>query len=117
MRQQEVITHRVDWVTVLLYAIMVFWGWLNIYSASYDEQQSIFNMQINSGKQLMFISISLVLILVILIMDMRFYETFAYVIYGAIMFVLLLVPFIGKEVGGNRSWLFSLLSLRNSRPH
>jgi rod shape determining protein RodA len=105
MRQQEVITHRVDWVTVLLYAIMVFWGWLNIYSASYDEQQSIFNMQINSGKQLMFISISLVLILVILIMDMRFYETFAYVIYGAIMFVLLLVPFIGKEVGGNRSWL------------
>src|ERR1041384_6021051 len=41
----------------------------------------------------------------ILIIDMRFYETFAYVIYGAVMFLLLLVPFIGKEVGGNRAWL------------
>ena len=105
MRQTEVITHKVDWVTVMLYAVMVFWGWLNIYSASYDENQSILDWNINSGKQLFFIGISLILILAILIMDMRFYETFAYVIYGVIMFVLLLVPFIGKEVGGNRSWL------------
>jgi rod shape determining protein RodA len=105
MREQEVITHKVDWVTVLLYGLMVFWGWLNIYSASYDENQSIFDWGINSGKQLFFIFVSLGLILAILIMDMRFYETFAYVIYGVVMFVLLLVPFIGKEVGGNRSWL------------
>jgi rod shape determining protein RodA len=105
MRQQEVITHRVDWVTVLLYAVMVLWGWLNIYSASYDENQSIIDWDINSGKQLFFIGVSIVLIMAILIMDMRFYETFAYIIFGVIMFVLLLVPFIGKEVGGNRSWL------------
>jgi rod shape determining protein RodA len=105
MREQEVITHKVDWVTVLLYGLMVFWGWLNIYSASYDENQSIFDWGINSGKQLFFIFVSLGLILAILIMDMRFYETFAYVIYGVVMFILLLVPFIGKEVGGNRSWL------------
>jgi rod shape determining protein RodA len=38
-------------------------------------------------------------------MDMRFYETFAYVLFGVMMFILLLVPFIGKEVGGNRAWL------------
>jgi rod shape determining protein RodA len=103
--RQEVITHKVDWVTVMLYGVMVFWGWLNIYSASYDENQSIFDWGINSGKQLFFIGVSIVLILAILIMDMRFYETFAYIIFGIIMFVLLLVPFIGKEVGGNRSWL------------
>jgi rod shape determining protein RodA len=41
----------------------------------------------------------------ILIIDMRFYETFAYVIYGLILFLLLLVPIIGKEVGGNKAWL------------
>lgn len=105
MKQKEIITHKVDWVTVMLYAVMVFWGWLNIYSASYDENQSILDWNINSGKQLFFIGLSVLLILAILIMDMRFYETFAYVIYGVIMFVLLLVPFIGKEVGGNRSWL------------
>ncbi len=105
MRQQEIITHKIDWLTVTLYATMVIWGWLNIYSATYDETQSIFNIQINSGRQLMFIGGSLALILAILIIDVRFYETFSYFIYGAIMFLLLLVPFIGKEVGGNRAWL------------
>jgi rod shape determining protein RodA len=105
MRQQEIITHKIDWLTVLLYATMVIWGWLNIYSATFDESQSIFSMDINSGKQMFFMMISLGLILAILIIDVRFYETFAYVIYGAIMFLLLLVPIIGKEVGGNRAWL------------
>lgn len=105
IRREEIITHKVDWVTVMIYCLMVFWGWLNIYSASYSEDQSIFDTSINSGRQLMFIISGSILILAILIIDMRFYETFAYIIYGAIMFLLLLVPFIGKEVGGNRSWL------------
>lgn len=104
-RREEIITHKVDNVTVLLYCVMVFWGWLNIYSASYAENQSIFDFGINSGRQLMFIVSGSILILAILIIDMRFYETFAYIIYGAVLFLLLLVPIIGKEVGGNKSWL------------
>src|SRR6478735_5870201 len=84
---------------------MVLWGWLNIYSATYDENQSIFDLTINSGRQMMFIITSSVLILAILIIDMRFYETFAYIIFGVVLFLLLLVPFIGKEVGGNRAWI------------
>ncbi len=103
--REEIITNKIDWVTVMIYGIMVFWGWLNIYSATYDEHQSIFDFSINSGRQLMFIVTSIFLILAILIIDMRFYEAFAYIIFGLIMFLLLLVPFIGKEVGGNRSWL------------
>jgi rod shape determining protein RodA len=105
MRQQEVLTHKVDWVTVLIYAIMVLWGWANIYSASYDEKQSFLDPDLNSTRQLIYIAGCVILILIILIMDMRFYETFAYIIYGLVLFVLLLVPIIGKEVGGNRSWL------------
>ncbi|WP_254082279.1 rod shape-determining protein RodA [Dawidia cretensis] len=103
--REEIITNKIDWVTVMIYGVMVFWGWLNIYSATYDEHQSIFDFSINSGRQLMFIVTSIFLILAILIIDMRFYEAFAYIIYGLIMFLLLLVPFIGKEVGGNRAWL------------
>jgi len=89
----------------MLYGAMVLWGWLNIYSATYDVNQSIFDLTINSGRQMMFIITSFILIAAILIIDMRFYETFAYIIFGAVMFLLLLVPFIGKEVGGNRAWL------------
>jgi rod shape determining protein RodA len=105
VRKDEIISHKIDWVTVLLYGIMVIWGWLNIYSATYDENQSIFDLSLNSGRQMMFIITASFLILAILIIDMRFYETFAYVIYGLIMFLLILVPIIGKEVGGNKSWL------------
>ena len=96
-----------DWVTVALYASIVFMGWLNIYAVTYDQSAniSIFSLQLNSGRQLLFIAGSVIIIMGILIMDMRFYETFAYVIYGFIMFLLLLVPIIGKEVGGNKAWL------------
>jgi rod shape determining protein RodA len=96
-----------DWVTVALYAAIVFMGWLNIYAVTYDQSAkiSIFSLQLNSGRQLLFIAGSAIIIMGILIMDMRFYETFAYVIYGFVMFLLLLVPIIGKEVGGNKAWL------------
>jgi rod shape determining protein RodA len=96
-----------DWITVALYATIVFLGWLNIYAVTYDQTTdlSIFNLQINSGRQLLFMAGAVIIIMGILIMDMRFYETFAYVIYGFIMFLLLLVPIIGKEVGGNKAWL------------
>ena len=105
MRQDAVISNKVDWATIMLYGAMVLWGWLNIYSATYDENQSIFDLSLNSGRQMMFIITSFIIILAILIIDMRFYETFAYIIFGAVLFLLLLVPFIGKEVGGNRAWL------------
>jgi rod shape determining protein RodA len=105
LRKEEILSHKIDWVTVTIYGAMVLWGWLNIYSATYDETQSIFDLSLNSGRQMMFIITSSILILAILIIDMRFYETFAYIIYGLVLFLLLLVPFIGKEVGGNRAWL------------
>lgn len=103
----ENITHKVDWITIAIYGVIVLWGWVNIFSVTYDENahQSIFDFSLNSGRQMMFIITSIILISAILIIDMRFYETFAYILYGAVMFLLLLVPFIGKEVGGNRAWL------------
>lgn len=96
-----------DWVTAALYATIVFIGWLNIYAVTYDQSTdlSIFSLQINSGRQLLFIAGGIIIIMAILIIDMRFYETFAYVLYGFIMFLLILVPIIGKEVGGNKAWL------------
>jgi rod shape determining protein RodA len=83
---------------------MVFWGWLNIYSATYDENISLWDSD-KASQQLFFIIISFVLIGIILIIDMRFYETFAYVIFGGVMFLLILVLLFGHEVGGNKSWL------------
>jgi rod shape determining protein RodA len=107
MRKEEVISIKMDWVTVLIYIALVFMGWVNIFASVYDEttQQSILDLSLSSGRQLMFIAASGLIILAILIVDMRFYETTAYVVYGAILFLLILVPIIGKEVGGNKAWL------------
>jgi rod shape determining protein RodA len=107
LKREPNITNKIDWVTVLLYGSIVLLGWLNIYAVTYDENAvvSIFNLGINSGRQLVFIGGSLVIILAILIIDRQFFETFAYIIYGLMLILLLLVPLIGKEVGGNKAWL------------
>ncbi len=107
MRKDSDISGKLDWATMALYAVLVALGWINIYAAVYDEtaNQTIWDLSLNSGRQLMFIAASLVIILMIIIVDMRFYETFAYLFYGIILFVLLLVPVLGKEVGGNKSWI------------
>lgn len=107
MKREDNITNKIDWVTVLIYCAIVFLGWLNIYAVTYDEnaETSIFSLDLNSGRQLVFIGGSLIIIAAILIIDRQFYETFAYIIYGLLLFMLLLVPIIGKEVGGNKAWL------------
>jgi rod shape determining protein RodA len=104
-REDNIKTHSIDWVTVGLYGLLVLMGWLNIYAVTYEEGQSIIDSNLNSFRQLVFIVAGIGLISAILIIDRQFYETFAYIIYGAMLFVLLLVPIIGKEVGGNKSWL------------
>lgn len=87
--------------------MMVVLGWLNIFAAVYDEEinQSIFDFSLNSGRQLIFILTSIFIIAIIVILDMRFYETFGYLIYGIALFLLVLVFLFGKEVGGNKAWL------------
>ncbi len=107
LQRDDRISGSLDWPTVGLFFLLLLLGWLNIYAVVYDETatKSIFDLTISSGRQMMFIGAAMAIIIMILIIDMRFYETVAYVIYGAVIVVLILVPIIGKEVGGNKSWL------------
>ncbi|MEQ8425949.1 MAG: rod shape-determining protein RodA, partial [Cyclobacteriaceae bacterium] len=107
MRRGSDIYGNLDWPTIFIYMALVILGWFNIYAAVFDEtvSQSIWDLSLNSGRQLIFIAASVVIIMGIIIIDMRFYEAFAYVAFGVILFLLLLVPLIGKEVGGNKAWL------------
>jgi rod shape determining protein RodA len=107
MKREDSISGNLDWPTIGLYVALVLLGWINIYAVVYDEsvQQPIFSMSLNSGRQLMFILASFFIIGGIVILDMRVYETFAYILYGVVMIMLFLVPIIGKEVGGNKAWL------------
>ncbi len=98
-------TREIDWITVLLYLALVFTGWLMIYSVSYtDEYPNALDFSRRQGSQFIWMIISFVAGLFVLIVDNKFYRTFAYPIYFFVMFLLLLVLFVGQEVAGSTSW-------------
>ncbi len=106
MSRQDNIVNKVDWFLIALFFVLVIFGWLNIYAVGYDPEQvqSIFSFEINSGKQLFFILGSFVLIIVIMVLDFRFFDSFAYYLYGATILLLILVLLFGTEIAGNKSW-------------
>ena len=105
MRRSGSFIDNVDWILILLFFVAVIAGWINIYAAVYNEEfQSIFDTSQSYGKQLLWIGTSVILAAVILLIDERFFSTFAYVIYGIVLFLLVLVIVIGAETKGATSW-------------
>jgi rod shape determining protein RodA len=83
----------------------VFIGWLSIYTSSGgDEVGSIFDLSARYGKQLLWIGLSVMLIIVVLLIDAKFFSTFAFLFYAAMIVILVAVLFFGKTVAGSKSW-------------
>jgi len=90
---------------IVIYLALVLFGWISIYAATYDEMHpSIFDLAKNHGKQALWIGLALVIGLIMMFFDTRFFETFAYPIYGFALFLLLAVLVLGTEVKGAQSW-------------
>ncbi|MBN2173448.1 MAG: rod shape-determining protein RodA [Bacteroidales bacterium] len=105
MRERKSIYQNIDWITVLLYLVLVLIGWVNIYAAVYNENHSsILDMSQNYGKQLIWIGTSVFLAMVILLIDAKFFSTFANIFYLIIIFMLVAVLLFGKEIAGSKSW-------------
>jgi len=97
--------NNIDWITVLVYFVLVALGWANIYAAVYNEDHiSILDISQRYGKQLVWISIAAILIIAILATDSKFYEYFAYFVYLATIVLLIAVLLFGTKVHGARSW-------------
>ncbi|NLV52384.1 MAG: rod shape-determining protein RodA [Bacteroidales bacterium] len=96
----------IDWVTILLYVILIVWGWFSVCGACYDfNNTDLFSWETNSGKQIVWAGTSLVLAAVLLLIEKRFYDTAAFVIYGGLMLLLLVTIVIAPDTKGSRSWL------------
>ncbi len=79
---------------------------VSIYAASYDfDHANMLSFTEFSGKQFRWIGLSLVLGLVLLLIDVRVYENYAYVIYGTVLLLLLITIFIAPNTKGSHSWL------------
>nr|WP_285903360.1 rod shape-determining protein RodA [Arenibacter sp. H213] len=94
-----------DWISVFFYLSLVFIGWINIYSTTFNEDNpNIFNFAALYGKQLFFIGTSIVTIVIILGLEANFYERFAGLFYIIALVLLLgLYPF-GRTISGATSW-------------
>jgi rod shape determining protein RodA len=102
----------IDMPIILLYIALVLIGWLNIYAAVFDESHaSIFDLEKNYGKQLLWIATALFIGLMVLLIDSKFFSVFAFGIYGITLIMLVSVLFFGKYVNGSRSW-FEIGSFR-----
>lgn len=97
--------YGVDRITVVTYILLVIMGWLNIYAAVYNEEhQSIIDTSQKYGKQLIWIGGAAIIAFSILLIDAGFYTVFAYWFYAVVLLACLLVPYLGREIKGSRSW-------------
>ncbi|TKB98723.1 rod shape-determining protein RodA [Pedobacter cryophilus] len=96
---------NVDFFTILLFLSLMAIGWFNINAAVFNEDQTLINLDSNSGKQLIFIVIAIVVGAVILLLDSKFFYLFSPIFYGITILLLIAVLVVGRNVGGNQAWI------------
>ena len=96
---------RLDWVSILIFLMLVGFGITNIYSATFSEYSiSIFNMQNPAGKQFWIFTISLVILPFILFVNASFFEHLSNVFYTISLISLIGLLFFGQKISGATSW-------------
>jgi len=96
---------NLDWISILMWLVMMVFGWMNIYSANIMEADGgIFDLSQRFGKQFIWIAASVILALLLLALDAKFYIYFSYVLYVIMLGVLLGVLVFGREINGAKSW-------------
>jgi rod shape determining protein RodA len=106
MRNQSV-TNNLDWISVVIYLVLVLLGWLNIYSSSLSSiegETSIFDFSQIYGKQFLFILFSIPIIFIVLSVDAKFYEKYSSIIFAVSLLSLVGLFAFGKTIAGQRCW-------------
>jgi len=98
------IFHGIDWTLVIVYMLLVVFGWMNIYAASSDNDSQLFDFSTKYGKQLLWILLSIPLIVITLFFNSKFYEKFASIFYMVSIVSLVGLFLFGKNINGATSW-------------
>jgi len=96
-----------DYWTIIIYLMLLAFGWLSVCGASYDygSDTDLFSLSTRSGMQIVWIGTSLILALLIMLLDDRYYDMFAYVLFGLMLLLLFGTIFNPHTIKGSRSWL------------
>ena len=96
----------VDWKLIVLYLMIMLFGWINIYAAVRSgEPSSIFDLSCNSGKQALWMAGAVVIAaLLLFVLNPYFWESISRPAYGVVLMLLVLVIFMSNNVKGSHSW-------------
>ena len=104
--KQPSVLRSLDWWTIGIYLCLLAFGWLSVCGASYTYGDTdILSLGTRSGMQIVWIVSFICLGFVLLMLDDRFYDTFAYIIYAILLLLLFATIFNPHEIKGSRSWL------------
>ncbi len=106
MTRNGSIWQNIDWWTVAIFAALCIFGWLNIYGASYNyDQTSMFDFHNRAGKQFVWMITSVFIGIIVLLIDSKFYDLSAYYLYGFMLLLLLATPLFTHDIKGSYSWI------------
>ena len=100
------VIRSLDWWTIAIYIALLVFGWVSVCGASYDYGDTdLFSLNTRSGMQVIWIGTSIMLGFVILLLDDRYLDMFAYIIFGFMLLLLFGTIFNPHSIKGSRSWL------------
>lgn len=106
MKNQGV-SQNIDWISIIIFVILVGMGWLNIYSSSLSsvgDDASVFDFTQVYGKQFLFILLTIPLIFIVLFVEAKFYEKYSIIIFAISILSLIGLFAFGKTIAGQRCW-------------
>ena len=96
---------RLDWLSILLYLLLVSFGLVNIYSSSFSNTSILFwDLDSLVGKQFWIFIACLVILPLVLAVKSNFFEHLTYIFYGISIFSLLGLFIFGQTISGATSW-------------
>lgn len=91
---------------ILYYVLLVFIGWLTIFSTSYNSNATqTFSFTLPYVRQLLWIGTSLIISTAVLFINTRFIQHYSYHFYLFFLLVVISTFFIGSKVNGATSWI------------
>ncbi len=105
MRKDDKLFGELDWPLFITFMLMVFMGLMTIYSVAFNpDHPSIFDIEKQYGKQIIWISVSMFLGLIVFLIDSDIYRKYAFPIYVFTLSLLILVLFM-PPINGARAWI------------
>jgi rod shape determining protein RodA len=99
---------RLDWLTIILFLVMVGFGWMNVFAATQNEGSpgTILDFSHRYSKQFYYILTALAIAVITLAIDGKVWSFFSFPIFGIMLLILPITILIGREVNGARAWIF-----------